>query len=295
MKTRIWNKKLGLTAIASATGLLNTVAAANYINPFTSEGQRANAPKMDEQWTWIIAGVVILLVVVIAMILTLQNRINAFVEKEESKKADPEVLKHKSTWKELFIKPERDRPLDAPIEGHNYDGIVELDNNPPAWFNWLFFLPIAWGFCYIMYFHVLHIGELQDQEYATEVKLASAGSEDKETALADAIANITPLTAAADLERGKDRFKLFCSSCHKDDGRGATGPNLSDKYWIHGGDFKSVFNTIYNGVPEKGMVAWKKQLSFDDIQKVASYIHTEIRNTNAEGGKDPEGEPYEGN
>ncbi|MBT7618737.1 MAG: hypothetical protein HN590_15795, partial [Calditrichaeota bacterium] len=47
--------------------------------------------------------------------------------------------------------------------------------------------------------------------------------------------------------------------------------------------------TIFKGVPSKGMVAWGKALSTDEIKQVGSYIST-MRGTNPTGAKDPQGE-----
>ena len=53
------------------------------------------------------------------------------------------------------------------------------------------------------------------------------------------------------IESGKTIFNSYnCGSCHRNDGGGnAIGPNLTDEYWLHGGDIKDVKTTIKNGVP----------------------------------------------
>ncbi len=52
---------------------------------------------------------------------------------------------------------------------HDYDGIQELDNPTPAWFMWLFYGTIAFGICYLLIYHVFGIGQLQYDEYKTEM------------------------------------------------------------------------------------------------------------------------------
>jgi mono/diheme cytochrome c family protein len=106
--------------------------------------------------------------------------------------------------------------------------------------------------------------------------------------LADAVV----LTDEASLKAGAERFKNLCASCHGQSGEGNVGPNFTDNYWMHGGDFKSVVTTIANGVPEKGMIAWSAQLSGVEIKEVASYILS-MEGTNAPKGKAPQGEKYE--
>jgi len=69
------------------------------------------------------------------------------------------------------------------------------------------------------------------------------------------------------------------------------GPNLTDEYWIHGGSFEDIVRIINNGVIEKGMIAWKGQLSKKQIHQVSSYITTLV-GTNPPNPKAPEGEKY---
>jgi cytochrome c oxidase cbb3-type subunit 3 len=59
------------------------------------------------------------------------------------------------------------------------------------------------------------------------------------------------------------------------DGGGLVGPNLTDDYWVHGSKYSDTVSIIWNGVPEKGIIAWKKNgLKPNDVIAVASYIYT---------------------
>ena len=103
--------------------------------------------------------------------------------------------------------------------------------------------------------------------------------------------------AAVDAGRAIFVDPLKCAQCHREDGSASNngiGPNLTDKYWLHGGSPMDIYNTITKGVPEKGMLPWLPQLGVADCQKVAAFVLT-LRNTNVPGGKAPQGEPYEGN
>ncbi|MCB0434543.1 MAG: cytochrome c, partial [Mangrovimonas sp.] len=101
---------------------------------------------------------------------------------------------------------------------------------------------------------------------------------------------VTVLTDAADLANGKKIFEANCVACHKVDGGGGIGPNLTDHYWILGGGIKNVFHTITEGGRDgKGMIAWKQSLKPSEINQVASYVLTFQGTTPAEP-KDPEGE-----
>lgn len=51
---------------------------------------------------------------------------------------------------------------------HEYDGIQELDNDLPPWWLNLFYITILFSFVYLMYFHVLGMGDLQEAELYKE-------------------------------------------------------------------------------------------------------------------------------
>ena len=86
--------------------------------------------------------------------------------------------------------------------------------------------------------------------------------------------NIVALTDATSLAEGKVLFETkTCVACHLNDGGGSIGPNLTDEYWITGGGFENVYNTISKGGrPGKGMIAWETVLSTKERQLLASYI-----------------------
>lgn len=84
---------------------------------------------------------------------------------------------------------------------------------------------------------------------------------------------------------------MLCAVCHKADGGGTIGPNLTDDYWLHGGDIKDIFTTVKYGVEGKNMIAWADQLSPKEMSEVASYVMT-LRGTNPPDAKAPEGELY---
>jgi cytochrome c oxidase cbb3-type subunit 3 len=67
------------------------------------------------------------------------------------------------------------------------------------------------------------------------------------------------------------------------------GPNLTDEYWIHGGDVKGIFKSIIYGIPQKGMIAWQQKLKPDEIQNVASFILS-LQGTKPANAKEPQGE-----
>ena len=165
-------------------------------------------------------------------------------------------------------------PQDPLLLDHNYDGIQELDNNLPRWWVWLFYITIIFSAVYLIYYHVARAGDLQAAEYDQEMK---SGASVKAAAMGHFEANIPALTPSADaavLADGSQIYAKFCAPCHRADGGGLVGPNLTDNYWIHGSNYVDTVKVIWNGVPAKGMITWKTVLKPDQIQAVASYIYT---------------------
>lgn len=165
-------------------------------------------------------------------------------------------------------------PQEPLLLDHNYDGIQELDNNLPRWWVWLFYITIIYAAVYLIYYHVTHTGDLQAAEYKSEMKI---GEQLKSAAMGkfeSSIATLQPSKDAAVLENGKVAYNKYCAPCHRVDGGGLVGPNLTDDYWIHGSSFTDSVKIIWDGVPAKGMVTWKTVLKPDEINAVASYIYT---------------------
>lgn len=214
--------------------------------------------------------------------------------------SEPVLPKEYSEWNEekknrpgIWVKLLGLKPLseekDIMIE-HQFDGISELDNPTPAWFMWLFYSTIAFAFVYMVYFHVLDYGLMQEEEYEIEMAAAKA---DREIFLASSSNNIDETSVKETLEQGtieagKSLYTANCIACHGDKGQGSVGPNLTDPYWIHGGKIGSIFKTIKYGIPEKGMISWEKTLSPKQISEVSNYIIS-LKGSNPPNGKAPQG------
>ncbi len=175
---------------------------------------------------------------------------------------------------------------------HNFDGIKELDNKIPPWWNALFYGAIIFAFIYMINYHIIGDGNVQINEYKQEVQVASARLEmlNKSGAMISE-ETVTVLTDVGALAAGKKIFNKNCTACHGVNGQGLVGPNFTDEYWIHGGSIKNLFHTISEGVPAKGMISWKSQLSPNQIQEVASYILS-LKGTNPPNQKAAEGEKW---
>jgi cytochrome c oxidase cbb3-type subunit 3 len=176
---------------------------------------------------------------------------------------------------------------DRPVLEHDADGIRELDNLLPRWWVWLFWGCNVFALAYMLYFHTFNMGDLQAAAY---VKEARAGEELKNSALAAFEANLSTLQPSTDqsvLNHGSQIYTTYCAPCHRPDGGGLVGPNLTDDYWIHGATYQDNLKTIINGVPEKGMLSWRGVLKPNEVQSVASFIYA-LRGTKPANAKLPE-------
>ena len=204
-----------------------------------------------------------------------------------------------SFWTKISKKLTKAKPIENEEEvmtDHDYDGIRELDNVLPPWWLAGFYITIAIGIFY--YIMVLAFGKYkQADEYEAEVAQGKAAVEQykKDNPELFDDANLVALTDPADIQKGKELFaSKTCTACHLADAGGSIGPNLTDKYWILGGGFKNIFNTIAKGGrPGKGMIAWEATISQLERQQLASYILS-IQGTSPATPKTPEGEVWTG-
>ncbi len=179
------------------------------------------------------------------------------------------------------------------LMNHEYDGIRELDNVLPPWWLYMFYATIVFAVLYIPYYHFGFGGKSQAQEYIDEVQEANIQVENYLKKLSNLVDenNATMLLDVASLEKGKKIYIEFCAACHGQLGEGGIGPNMTDVYWLHGGDIKNVFKTVKYGVPAKGMQPWKDQLTPSQIHEVSSYILS-LQGTNPPNAKAPQGEMF---
>lgn len=73
---------------------------------------------------------------------------------------------------------------------------------------------------------------------------------------------------------GKAVFAANCVSCHGETGAGKAdvgAPNLTDKFWIYGGDGQSVYTTVWGG-RQGHMPTWESRLSNVERKILALYL-----------------------
>lgn len=175
---------------------------------------------------------------------------------------------------------------DRLIADHEYDGIKELDNDLPPWWKWLFYITIVFAIVYMVRLWVFEADDLiQESEYQNELAEAASLMPAQPSA---AEFEIKLLTDAESIAKGKEVYEKICHVCHLLDGGGLVGPNFTDDYWIHGNTVENWFETVTNGVIEKGMIPYKDQLSPTQRLEVLAYIAT-LHGTTPASPKAPEG------
>ena len=246
----------------------------------------------------------IMLIVIISLTKSLKKLSYALLSTEKrqaldlkKEKAFEEELHGPSFWtrfdrdiltKAVPVEKEADIMLD-----HNYDGIKELDNNLPPWWVWGFYATIIFAFVYLAHYHLFRTGPLQTEEYNIAMQEAADQAKARELSMKDFVSaeTITALNTPEALGAGKGIYDKNCVACHGAELGGSVGPNLTDDFWINGGGIRNIFKVITEGVPAKGMISWKSQLTPKQIQQVASFILTK-HGSNPVGGKEPQGEKY---
>ena len=97
-----------------------------------------------------------------------------------------------------------------------------------------------------------------------------------------------PEVTAAFIDHGKNVYAQNCAACHRVDGGGQIGPNLTDDYWLHGAALEDIHKTVADGVLEKGMPPWSKVLKPAQLDAVVAYVAT-LKGTSPPNAKEPQG------
>lgn len=184
--------------------------------------------------------------------------------------------------------------------GHEFDGIVELNNQLPKWWTNLFYITLVWGIIYLIVYpglggfkgilgwessnqDVRSLAESQQQleedisegrvnELATEIKIARERfdpifAEYAKSAVEELAQNDEALRA------GKRLFLQNCAQCHGSDARGNNRngfPNLTDNDWLYGGSGDKIKETLLLG--RSGLMpGWLPQFGEQGIKEVVAY------------------------
>jgi cytochrome c oxidase cbb3-type subunit 3 len=250
--------------------------------------------------TTLVLVVIILVLVVAAYLIKILNMLTAQGEKQKAERLGIAFKQQPTLWQKFVQRANDSVPVaqEKAIElDHSYDGIKELDNHLPPWWKWLFYGTIGWAAVYMVVFHFSDTLPLSLEEYQNEVALAEEQIRKLRASQPQSVVDETSLQFTADatvIEKGKSVFMSNnCGACHRNDGGGNTiGPNLTDQYWLHGGDIKNVFQIIKNGVVEKGMPAWGKAMSPEDVRNVAFFVMS-LQGSKPVNAKAAQGELFE--
>ncbi len=176
---------------------------------------------------------------------------------------------------------------------HSYDGISELDNPLPSWWQFTFYGALVFAAFYFSFYTILGGPTLRDefakdydiiQKKQAEIKAKNGGFNSEK---------YQQIVALDGIKKGEEVYLNNCLACHKEKGMGDIGPNLTDEHWLWAkGTPETIYPVIFNGVPQNGMPTWSETISSDEIYQVTAYLMT-LKNTNIPGGKAPPGEKIE--
>ena len=184
-------------------------------------------------------------------------------------------------------------PSEDHLLEHSYDDIQEYDNPLPRWWLGIFWATIIFTPLYILFFH-FGPGLLAIDRYDRAMMLAT----EKQMAAILAMGEISENTLVGLMDDesmmngGKKVFTAKCATCHGIFGEGGIGPNLTDGYWLHGGQLMDVYRTVREGVPAKGMLAWERQLRPAELLAVTAHVGS-LLGSDPPNAKPPQGDPVE--
>ncbi len=171
---------------------------------------------------------------------------------------------------------------------HSYDGIQEYDNPLPTWWKLIFYATILVVPLYM--WDPLGIGLGPGREVAYQQDLAAfAAAHPQNTGPTLNDEQFVALSKdSAKVGEGKALFTTTCVACHRPDGGGLIGPNLTDDFWIHGGKPTDIHKTINEGVLAKGMPNWGKMLKPEQVDVLTAFVIS-IHGSNPVNPKAPDG------
>lgn len=173
---------------------------------------------------------------------------------------------------------------------HTYDDdIQEEDNHLPLWWQYTLYGAIVFA---VFYFYAEHkISAWKSRTEAFDQEMAAARIEAAKKSGQMTNEALVAMSQKPDTVRqGREVFSTTCAACHRADAGGLIGPNLTDKYWLHGSKPENIFHCVHDGVSGKGMPTWGPVLGEEKVADVVAYVLT-LRDTNVANGKPPQGEP----
>jgi len=170
---------------------------------------------------------------------------------------------------------------------HIYDDIREEDNRLPDWWLGILFGSIVFAFGYWFVFETA--AALPGPLATLKTELAEQAKKRAEAGPVTDEALLVLSKDGATVAEGRKTFVSTCAPCHGAEAQGVVGPNLTDKFWLHGGRPTAIHHSITNGYPEKGMRPWGQVLGAERVRTVAAYV-VSLKGKNLPG-RPPQGDP----
>ncbi len=171
---------------------------------------------------------------------------------------------------------------------HMFDGIAEMDNNPPRWLMAALLVTVMWSAWYVAHYH-LGTAKLGADKWRDDMAALAELRAQNDTEMPDE-ATMRQLSSAPErIARGKTLFATFeCINCHGEDATGKDqGPNLRDRWWIHGSTMTDIAKIIHDGANNNAMPAQKGKLSNQDIANLAIFI-VDLNRQGERSGRQPD-------
>lgn len=159
---------------------------------------------------------------------------------------------------------------------HVHDGIVEYDNDPPLWLTATFFISMVWGIGYLLWMHLSVDAKLGPDRLQADLAALAELRASKDTGPLDEAAMRALSTVPDRVARGEKLYAANeCATCHGVDGTSdanRSGPNLRDRWWIHGSTMEDIAKIIRDGANNNAMPAQGRKLSNQDIANLTIYL-----------------------
>jgi len=189
-------------------------------------------------------------------------------------------------------------PNDVPDTGHEWDGIRELENEPPRWWTNALYLS---GLLVLVYF-ILYpslplindstkglLGWTQINEYKENL----AKVQEKRAPFEEKLAAMTAEEILADPEMrnyavgsSKVLYGDNCAACHGTGGIPAAGsgyPILADDDWLYGGDVNTIVATLAQG-RQGMMMSHAKTLKPEEVDGLVKFVMNAAEGNATEAG-----------
>lgn len=252
-----------------------------FIVEYMLGGTSSKPAFVDNPVVFILLGLFLFALIVVEVVAAATGKVldRLMTPEERAEKAKLEARPFSETpWVRSFMKKiTKSSTMDQEKElmmDHDYDGIKELDNDLPPWWVGLFWATAIFAVIYLLRFEVFD-GDNQITEFEKDMAKAREQVEEYNKTATDRLSasDAKYLTDEASLAKGKQLFDTSCAVCHRTDGGGGIGPNLTDDHWILGGGVETIFHTISEGGrPNMGMVPWNGVFKPAEIEMLTSYV-----------------------